>query len=143
MIAIIWVGRKASDSSALRTLSCNQATQKSSGSLLVEPNLLVSPVAVDAIGGTHMPLHIGMSALGSAAVQDDRASDVLVEDTLDLPDEFPALGDIALGRLELQQLRDFRVAISRKIILGVASIALDQRGVGIIDAGPRQIESNR
>ena len=63
--------------------------------------------------------------------------------TLDLPDEFPALGHIALCRLELQQLRDFRVAIPSKIILGVTSIALDQRGIGIIDAGARQIECHR
>src|SRR5262249_62163752 len=58
------------------------------------------------------------------------------------PNHLATLADIALARLRLKQLGDFWVAVFREIVLGVASIALDQRRIRIVHAGSGQIESD-
>jgi hypothetical protein len=65
--------------------------------LSVQPYLLVSPVAVDAVGGAHVSPHIGLATLGGAAMQDDRAGNVVVQNAFDLPNELTTLCHVARG----------------------------------------------
>src|SRR5215831_4085579 len=65
--------------------------------LFVQPHLLVPPIAVDAVGSAHVSLHIRLAALCAAAMQDDRAGNILVQNAFDLPYDFATLGDVGFG----------------------------------------------
>jgi len=69
--------------------------------------------------------------------------ELLDQHLLDLPDDLLSLGDVGFLRLCLEELLDLRVAVLRVVAVRIAGIGFGQRDVGVVDARPRQIETDR
>src|SRR6185295_15611782 len=126
-----------------RPRKCDEASPTAWGSaLLVEPDMLKTPIIIDAVFLVHVTLEVGVPAGRGAVVVDDGPRHVLGENALDLPHQRLALFDIDFLRLLIEKLVDLSCAVLRVVGLRVAGISALQHRVGIIDADAGGVEGD-
>ena len=98
--------------------------------LPVQPDILETPVVVDAVFLPHVVLDLRMPALRGAAVIQNRAGDIVGQLALDLPDDLAALIVVTLLTLRGQQRVDLKIAVFREIIVRLEKITLKSVSFG-------------
>src|SRR5260370_4149454 len=102
--------------------------------LTIEPDVFHAPAVVDAVAHDRQPLDIGLPAVPSRRVVDDRPGAILRQLLLDRPHQGLALVLISLDRLPVDHLVELGIAVSVIISFGAAYVILVQILVGIVDA---------
>ena len=108
--------------------------------LFVQPDVIEAPIAIDAVLVMNVALEMGVPAGPRAVVIDDRASHILRQLALDLPDDGLALVDVGLLRLLVEQLVDLRRAVLRVVGFRVAGIGTLEHRIGVVDADTGRVE---
>ena len=111
--------------------------------LFVEPDVFHAPTVEDAVGRDRQPLDIGLPADGAAPIKYDRPGTVFGKPAFNRPDKLLALLGVGFGRLLVDQLVYFGVAVSVKVGLGTANIVRIEGGIGIVDEVGRKVEADR
>ena len=110
------------------------------GELLVQPDVLETPVVVDRVLVLDVTFEVGMPAGRLLAMEDDGPSDILHKDALDLPHDRPSFRQIGFLRLLVEQLVDLGIAVLREVRFRLAGKAHLQNAVRIVDAGTGEID---
>src|ERR1051325_8754882 len=109
----------------------------------VEPGVFHAPLVVRAVDPDRDAFDIGIGTGDGAWVKDDWTPAILGQELLDLPDDLPPFFDIGFGRLLVDQLVYFRVAVTGVVALRTAQIILVEHLVRIVEAGLGNGEGKR
>src|SRR5215471_2264226 len=110
--------------------------------LLIQPNVLEAPAIEQAVHHDGHVLDIGSPAGRSPGIEDNRPRPVLGQFALDCPDQLLAPLPVSLPRLLLDQLVDFRVAVTVPIQARSASVMQIEERIGVRSADLR-VDSDR
>src|SRR5215472_5444695 len=104
--------------------------------LSLQPGVFEAPAIEEAVDHHRDPVHARVTAGAEPVLVDDRPGSVLLQTTINLPDQFLALLLIGLDRLLVVHLFELGVAVVGVIALRAASIMLVEIGVRVIDTRP-------
>src|SRR5262245_59725649 len=110
---------------------------------MLEPDVLEAPAVVGAVRHDRDPLHPRRPAGRPARMQDDRSRYVLLQLSVDLPNQLLALFQIRFRRLQVEQLLELLVAIVSVIALRSAAVILIEVLVRIVDRATGEVEPHR
>src|SRR5437588_7581629 len=123
--------------------SCPASMRNPSRWLFVEPEVFEAPAVVDAVGHDGQVPDLRIPAGRASGVKYDRPGAVLDQALLELPHQSFALLDIWLGRLLVDELVDFRIAVTGIVTVGAADIVFVELLVGIVERALGDVETDR
>src|ERR1700720_3952749 len=102
----------------------NLSSGKAPKELLVEPDVFHAPAVVDAIDHRRQTFRLGVPAGCAPRLKNDRPRSLLLQCSIDIPDQLSAPLQVGLARLSMKQILEPAIAVSGKVAVGFASITL-------------------
>src|SRR5262249_1019562 len=105
-------------------------------------NVFKAPAIKDAVDHHPQSLDPRLPAGGEPQVIDDRPRLILLQSPVDLPHQPLALLLVGFHRLLLEHFLQLEIAIPGVITVRVARIILIELRIGVVDAGPSEVEAD-